>query len=200
MEILFDKLSNRSGPISISHRQVLQIINIFCRYFWQELHCRYGLVRHPWDLGLSWNTPQEDGEHQRDGLGRPPPWPPPYEASKDVQAKPEAQSNPSSSLPRPSGPVCNKTDAQDASELRFRWSTYGWKDNFIRKPIQVVSHQNLFRINRNHQNKSASRICQGAATPSFGPLGLITCWDTFRTWRGILERLLGYIISSHHLL
>jgi hypothetical protein len=44
MESLFDNLSNRSGPISISHRQGLQITNIFCRYFWQELHCRHGLL------------------------------------------------------------------------------------------------------------------------------------------------------------
>jgi hypothetical protein len=77
MESLFDKLSNRSGPISISRRQGLQITSIFCRYFWRELHCRHGLVRHPWDLGPSWSMPQEDGEHLRDGLGRPPPWPPP---------------------------------------------------------------------------------------------------------------------------
>jgi hypothetical protein len=33
MESLFDKLSNRSGPISISHWQDLQIIETFCRYF-----------------------------------------------------------------------------------------------------------------------------------------------------------------------
>jgi hypothetical protein len=120
MESLFDKLSNRSGPISISRRQGLQITNIFYRYFWRELHCRYGLVRHPWDPGPSWSMPQEDGEHLRDGLGHPPPWPPSLEAIKDVQAKPEAQFNPSSSLPRPSGPVCNKMDAHDASEFCFR--------------------------------------------------------------------------------
>jgi hypothetical protein len=77
MESLFDHLSNRSGPISISRRQGLQITNISCHYFWRELHYRHGLVRHPWDTGLSWSTPQEDGEHLRDGLGRPPPWPPP---------------------------------------------------------------------------------------------------------------------------
>jgi hypothetical protein len=73
IESLFDKLSNRSGPISISCRKGLQITNIFCRYFWRELHCRHGLVRHPRDSGPSWSTPQEDGEHLRDGLGRPPP-------------------------------------------------------------------------------------------------------------------------------
>jgi len=33
MERLFDKLSNRSGPTSISHRQGLQIIMTFCHYF-----------------------------------------------------------------------------------------------------------------------------------------------------------------------
>ena len=87
----------------------------------------------------------------------------------------EAQSNSSSSLPRPPGPVCLKLVTQDASGLCFRRSTYGWKANLIRKPIQVVSHQKLFEINGNCQNKSTSRICQGAATPSFGPLDRVSC-------------------------
>jgi len=52
--------------------------------------------------------------------------------SKDVQHKRKARSNSTSSLPRPLGPVCIKTDSQDASGLYFRRSTYGWKDNFIR--------------------------------------------------------------------
>ena len=87
----------------------------------------------------------------------------------------EAQSNSSSSLPWPPEPVYLKLVTQDASGLCFRRSTYGWKDNLIRKTIQVVSHQKLFRINRNSSQKSASRICQGAATPSFGPLDHVSC-------------------------
>ena len=41
--------------------------------------------------------------------------------------------------------------------------------------MQVVSHQKPFVINRNHQNKSASRIYQGAATQSFGSLDRLSC-------------------------
>jgi hypothetical protein len=77
MESLFDKLSNISGPTSISHWQGLQIIETFCCYFCRLLRRRHGLVIHTWDLGLSWSTPQEDGEHLRDVQGRPPSWPPP---------------------------------------------------------------------------------------------------------------------------
>ena len=95
--------------------------------------------------------------------------------SKDVQQKPEARSNMISSLPQPPGPVYLKLVTQDASGLRFRRSTYGWKYNLISKPIQVVSHQNPFRINGNHRNKSASKICQGAVTPSFSPLDRVSC-------------------------
>ena len=87
----------------------------------------------------------------------------------------EAQSNLSLSLPRFSGPVCLKLVTQDASGLRFQRSTYGWKANLIRKEIHVVSHQKLFGINRKRQNKSASRIYQGATTPSFGPLDRVSC-------------------------
>ena len=80
--------------------------------------------------------------------------------SKDVQQEPEAWSNTISSLPRPPGLVLLKLVTQDASELRFQRSTYGWKANLIRKSIQVVSRQKLFGINKNCGHKSASRICQ----------------------------------------
>jgi hypothetical protein len=77
MERLFDKLSNRSGLTSISHWQNLQIIKTFCRYFYQVLRRRRGLVIHTWDPDPSWSTLQEDGEHLRDAQGLPPPWTPP---------------------------------------------------------------------------------------------------------------------------
>ena len=85
--------------------------------------------------------------------------------SKDVQQKPEARSNMISSLPQPPGPTYLKLVTQNASKLCFRRSTYGWKANLIRKPMQVVSRQKLFGIHWNCQNKSASRICLGAASP-----------------------------------
>jgi hypothetical protein len=66
MERLFDKLSNRSGPTSISHWQGLEIIETFRCYFCRVLQRRYGLIIHTWDPGPSWSTPQEDGEHLRD--------------------------------------------------------------------------------------------------------------------------------------
>ena len=87
----------------------------------------------------------------------------------------EAQSNSSSSLLRLSGSFCLKLVTQDAFGLRFRRSTYGWKANLIRKPIQLVSRQKLFEINGNRGHKSVSRICQGATTPSFGPLDHVSC-------------------------
>ena len=46
IERLFEKLSNRSGPTSISHRQGPQIIKTFCRYFCRVLQRRRGLVIH----------------------------------------------------------------------------------------------------------------------------------------------------------
>jgi hypothetical protein len=75
MEILFDKLLNRSSPTSISHWQGLQIIKRFCCYFCRVLRHRRGLVIHTWDPGPSWSMPQEDGEHLRDAQVCPPPWP-----------------------------------------------------------------------------------------------------------------------------
>jgi hypothetical protein len=66
MKILFDKISNRSGLTSISCQQGLQIIVTICRYFCRELRRHRELVIHTWDLGQSWITLQEDGEHLRD--------------------------------------------------------------------------------------------------------------------------------------
>jgi hypothetical protein len=77
IESLFDKLSNRSGPTSISHWKGLQIIETFCSYFCRVLWCHRGLVIHTWDPGPSWSIPREDGKHIRDAQGRPPTWPPP---------------------------------------------------------------------------------------------------------------------------
>jgi hypothetical protein len=91
-EQLMDKLSNRSGSTSISHWQGLQIIETFCCYFCRVLRRHRRLVIHTWVPGPSWSTPQEDGEHSRDAQGHPPPWLPPYEANKGVQAKLEALS------------------------------------------------------------------------------------------------------------
>jgi hypothetical protein len=45
------------------------IYRCFCRV----LRCRRRLVIHAWDLGPSWSTPQEDGEHLKDTQERPPP-------------------------------------------------------------------------------------------------------------------------------
>jgi hypothetical protein len=57
MERLFDKLSNRSDPTSISHWQGLQIIETFCHYFYRVLRRRRRLDIHTWDPGPSWSMP-----------------------------------------------------------------------------------------------------------------------------------------------
>ena len=115
--------------------------------------------------------------------------------SKDVQHETEAQSNMILSLPRSPGPVYVKLVTQDASGLRFRRSTYGWKANFIRKPIQVVPHQNLFGINGNHGHKTASRICQGATTPSFGLMDHVSCLGPLGAHPGVLHEPRVFINS-----
>jgi len=122
-----------------------------------------------------------------------------WRTSKGARVKMEVQTKSISSLFRSPGAVCIKLDTQVAYGLRLRWSTYGWKDNFIRKPMEVAPLQNSVRINRNHRNNLTSRICHDATSSSFAPLGLVTCWDIFRAWRGVLGRPLGYIISSHRL-
>ena len=116
---------------------------------------------------------------------------------KDVQQKPKARSHMISSLSRPPGPVYLKLVTRDTSRLHFRRSIYGWKANLIRKPIQVVSHQNLFVINRNRGHNSASRICRGAMTPSFIPLDHISCLGPLVARPGVLHDPRVFINSCH---
>ena len=107
--------------------------------------------------------------------------------------RPKSSSSPS----RPLGPVCLKLVTQDASGLRLRRYTYGWKANLIRKPTQVVSHQKPFRINGNRRNNSASRIYQGAATPSFGLLDHVSCLGSLGARPEVLNDPRVFINSRH---
>ena len=61
MESLFDKISNKYGPTSISHRQGLPIIKTFHHCFCRELRRCHGPNIQPWDPGPSRNMPQERG-------------------------------------------------------------------------------------------------------------------------------------------
>ena len=77
MESLFDKLSNKSGPTSISRRQGLHIIKTFHHCFCRELLRCHGPNIHLWNPGPSWRTIQGGGEHPKESLQHPSPWPPP---------------------------------------------------------------------------------------------------------------------------
>ena len=77
MEILFDKLSNKSGPTSISCQQGLQIIKTFHHCFCRELRRCHGPNIHPWDPGPSRSMPKKHEQHLWNGQRHPPPCPPP---------------------------------------------------------------------------------------------------------------------------
>ena len=49
----------------------------------------------------------------------------------------KAKYNPTSSPPWSLGPICTKTKAQDASELKLGWPLYAWKDKEIIFPTQL---------------------------------------------------------------
>jgi hypothetical protein len=97
-----------------------------------------------------------------------------WKASKDVRIKVEVQTNSSSFQFRIPGTARNKMGAQVAIGVGFGSSLYGWKDNFEELPMEPVSGPNSSRIHGNYLNKLMSRICSGAATPSFGLLGRVS--------------------------
>ena len=104
-----------------------------------------------------------------------------WRTSNGAQVKMEVQTKSTSSLFRSPGVAFIKLDTQVAYGVNFQRSTIGSKDNFIRIPMEVAPLQNSIGINRNRRNKLTSGICHDAASSSFGALGLVTCWDTFRT-------------------
>jgi len=69
---------------------------------------------------------------------------------------------------RTPGIARTKTDAQVAYRLGFGCTLYGWKDNFKMVTMALVSVQTLSGVDGNRPRKLTSRICPGAATPSFG--------------------------------
>jgi hypothetical protein len=62
-------------------------------------------------------------------------------ASKGRPRHLEAQYNSTLSPPRSSGAVCLRLDAQATYGVRFRRSTYGWKDIFIELPMAPAHDQ-----------------------------------------------------------
>ena len=93
--------------------------------------------------------PHKDGEHNKKVFGRPTPWPPPYEASKGVQPKLEAQLKLTSSLFRSPRAVCTKMGATVAYGLGFGLTWYGWKDNFNTLPMELISGPNSSGVDGN---------------------------------------------------
>ena len=112
--------------------------------------------------------------------------------------KVEAQNISSSSPVRSPGAVRTKNDAQVAYGVRFGRSLHGWKDNFKELPMELVWVPNSLGVDGNIWNKWTSRVCQFAATPSFGLLARVSCWGTWWTWLGGYACPNPHIISSCH--
>jgi hypothetical protein len=68
-------------------------------------------------------------------------------------------------------------DATTSYELCLGRSLYGWKDNLIELSMALVSYQNNVWVDGNRQKKWTSRICQGVASPGFGPLARVSSWS-----------------------
>jgi hypothetical protein len=102
-----------------------------------------------------------------------------WKTSEDVRIKMEAQTGSTSFQFRTSGTDCTKTDAHVAYGVGFGCSLYGWKDNFKKLPMEPVSGPNSSGVDDNRLHILTSRICSGAATPSFGLLGRVSCQGQF---------------------
>jgi hypothetical protein len=82
----------------------------------------------------------------------------------------EAQTGSTSFQFRTPGTAHTKTDAHVVYGVGFGCSLYGWKDNFNKLPMELVSGSNSSGGDGNHLHKLTSRICSGAA-PLFWPDG-----------------------------
>ena len=104
---------------------------------------------------------------------------------------------------RNSGAAHTKMVAQVAYICSFGCSTCSWKAKEISFPMHPAPCKNLFVVNGNHRNNMMSRICQGAAPPSFGLLAHVPCcpkwWAPPWPPPATLGCPLGYKLSSHYL-
>jgi hypothetical protein len=85
-----------------------------------------------------------------------------WRTSEDVRIKMEAQTGSTSFQFRTPGTAHTKTDAQVAYGVGFGCSLYGWKDNFMKLPMEPVSGPNSSGVDGNRLNNLTSRICSGA--------------------------------------
>jgi hypothetical protein len=118
-----------------------------------------------------------------------------WRTSEDVRIKMEAQTGSTSFQFRTPGIAHTKMDPHVAYRVRFGCSLYGWKDNFKKLPMEPVSGPNSSGVDENHLHKLTSRICSGAATPSFGLLGCVSCQGPFGRVQGVLNDPRDYISS-----
>jgi hypothetical protein len=109
----------------------------------------------------------------------------------------EAQTDSSSFQFRIPGIARNKMGAQVAYGVRFGRSLYGWKDNFEELPMAPVLGPNSSRIHGNCLNKLTSRICSGAAMPSFGHLGRVSSLSPLGERPGVFHNPRVFINSRH---
>ena len=116
----------------------------------------------------------------------------------------KSSSTPTSIQIQKSGAAHTKIVAQVAYVLCFGRSTYVWKAKEISFPMDPAPCKNSSIVNRIRQNNMTSKICQGAAPPSFGLLARVPYWPKWWTppWPPpeTLRRTLWYKLSSHRLL
>jgi hypothetical protein len=105
----------------------------------------------------------------------------------------------STSIPtRISEPYFTKTDALATYGVGFGRSIYVWNQNFIELPMAPVPPQNAFWVDRNRWQNWASRILQGAVSPSLGPLARVPCWSPLGLCPGDLHAPNSLLFISYH--
>jgi hypothetical protein len=102
-----------------------------------------------------------------------------WRTSEDIRIKMKAQTGSTSFQFRTPGTSRTKMDAHIAYRVGFRCSLYGWKDNFKKLPMALISDPNSSGVAGNRLHKLTSRICSGAMTLSFGLLGRVSCQGPF---------------------
>ena len=95
------------------------------------------------------------------------------QATIEFKAQSTLKSDLFASPVRTAGAGLTKTDVQATYGLRFGHSIYRWKAKEISFPTQLIPYQNMLGVDGNRQNNMTTRICLDAATPVFGPEGLV---------------------------
>ena len=168
MALLYSKTFNFSGPsffmLLISHIHTVRSVELVANTYGFSERKSIELILWSCKFHVADTLPDEDMTNMHMTKAQ---------AKIEFKTQSTLKSDLFASPVRTAGAGLTKTDAQATYGLRFGRSIYRWKAKEISFPTQLIPYQNTLGVDGNRRNNMTTRICLDAATPVFGPEGLV---------------------------